>query len=92
MCQEICVVNEYGTVIGELKDGKIVIHYEDTYGLVHENVLYDQPFDIQYALTLMSLYRQTCKYLNLPEEIHDKANRSFGDYRTACKLELIRRQ
>lgn len=39
----------------------------------------------------MNLYEQTYNYLNLPEEIHDKANSFFGDYRTAYKLELVRK-
>ena len=91
MCREIGIVNEHGTMIGRLKDSKVFAHEVDMYGIEHETMLYDQPFDVNYATILMNLYEQTYNYLNLPKEIHDKANRCFGDYRTAYKLELVRK-
>jgi len=88
MCQEIGIVNEYGEMVAKLKDGMIVRRdnmFESEY------MLYDQPFDVNYATLLMNLYEQTCKYRNLPQEIHNKTNGCFGDYRTAYKLELVRK-
>lgn len=90
MCQTIGVVDQYGSIIGKLENGKIVVHYTE-YGLEKEMVLYDQPFDVNYTATLMNLYEQTKRYEELPEEVQDKTNGVFGDYRTAYKLELVRR-
>lgn len=52
MCRKIGIVNKYGTMIGRLKDGKVFAHEVDMYGIENEIMLYDQPFDVNYATIL----------------------------------------
>lgn len=95
MCQEIGVVDKCGNTIGELDDGKIFARYEDEYGIRREYLLYDKPFDVEYAAILINLYKKTCEYQRLLDESYERGKNGkdldkTGDYKIAYRLELMR--
>ena len=84
LCQCIGVVDNRGNVCAHLEDNKIVSYEVSIYGEIVKHVLYDQPFDVQYANTLIKLYEKTCEYLIL----EDTDKEQSSDYKTAYRLEL----
>lgn len=95
MCQEIGVVDECGNCIGVLDNGKIFARYDDEYGISREYLLYDKPFDVEYAAILINLYKKTCEYQRLLDESYERGKNGkdldkTGDYRIARRLELTK--
>ena len=92
LCRSIGIIDKSDSVVVHIEDGKIVEYSLDIFDQTERRVLYDQPFDVKYATTLLSLFIQTREYLHLPDEVTDKVNYDNGDYRTAYRLELKRKQ
>ena len=84
LCQEIGVVDKLGKICVHIEGNEIVEYKLDIFDKSERKVLYDQPFDVQYAMTLISLYKQTCRYLALKESEVKKSD----DYQTAFKLDI----
>ena len=84
LCESIGIVDDAGKLCAEVSGNKIVEKKVDYYGNLQEKVLYSEPFDVQYAATLISLYKQTCLYMNLNRGAIEKSN----DYKTASRLGL----
>ncbi len=89
LCKSVGVIDKTDTVVAHLEDGKIVEYSLDIFDKTERRVLYDQPFDVQYAATLLSLFEQTRAYLRLSEENKVDSDNN-DDYRTAYMLELRR--
>ena len=88
MCQSIDVVDIYGNLVAERKDDKIVTYWYNDSDEWRSTVLYDYPFDVEYAGALITLYKKTCEFLELSEEEKKEICTYEGDYRTACKLKV----
>ncbi len=84
LCESIGIVDDSGKLCAEVSENKIVEKNVDCYGNLQEKVLYSEPFDVQYAATLISLYKQTCLYLNLNKRVVEESN----DYKTASRIGL----
>ena len=91
LCQTAGLVSERGYLITEVIDGKVIVYKLDGRNEEYTEVLYDQPFDVEYASTLIKLYQQTKDYLNLPKETLDSITGYNGDYQIACKLKIRRK-
>ena len=88
LCQTIGIVDENGNLFVELKDNKVVKSWLDEWNDRHVEVIYDQPFDVKYASTLMKLYELSCNYLTLYEHIKYRKDGRLEDYQTVNKLKL----
>lgn len=86
LCQIVDIVDANGTLSVELKNDKIYKCWLDESGIKRTEVLYDQPFDVKYALTLMRLYELSNNYLTLSEYIKDRTDTT--DYQTMSKLKI----
>ena len=84
LCEKIGIVDDSGKLCAEVVDNKIIEKKVDYYGNLREEVLYSEPFDVQYATTLINLYKQTCLYMNLNKGEIEGSN----DYKTAYRLGL----
>lgn len=87
LCQAIGVVDDSGRLIAEVRMGKIVNIELNEFGNKHINVLYDQPFDVNYASTLMKLYELSNNYLLLSEYMENRTD-GCTDYQTVNRLKL----
>lgn len=87
LCQILGVVDEEGDLVATLKDKKIVKYSYDKWGKRHTKVLYDQPYDVQYASSLMRVYELSNNYLKLLPYMKDR-NNGTNDYQTATKLKI----
>ncbi len=86
LCQAIGIVDENGTLSVELKNNRIMKWWLDEYGIKRTEVLYDQPFDVKYASSLMNLYELSNNYLTLSDYIKDRND--TNDYQTVNKLKI----
>lgn len=91
LCETVGLVSERGNLITEVIDGEVIVYRLDGRNEEYTEVLYDQPFDVEYASTLIKLYQQTKDYLKLPEETLDSITGYNGDYRTVYKLKIRKR-
>ena len=85
--EEECV-DENGNISAELKDNKIMTYWYDEFEDKHTKVLYDQPFDVKYAATLIQLYNLSNNYLKLFDYINNRNSGRIDDYQTVKKLKL----
>ena len=90
LCQDIGVVDEEGRILAELKDNKIITYWYDEWEEKHVKVLYDQPFDVKYASTLIQLYNLSDNYLKLSDYINNRTSGRLDDYQTVKRLKLER--
>ncbi len=82
--QDIGVIDRTGRIIGRVVNHQIVEYSLDIFDQVEKRVLYDQPFDVRFASTLISLYQQAYQFLQLQaEEIYQSS-----DYKTAHRLNV----
>ncbi len=93
LCEEAGLLTRDG--LARVEDGKIVVYWLDSFDKTQKTVIYDKPFDVKYAATLISLYEQTKEFLSLYEkekkEIeYNNAFNTDSDYKTAYRLELKR--
>ena len=85
--QDIGVIDHSGHICGYIEGDEIATYELDIFDKSERHVLYNQPFDVQFAKTVMSLYQQTQAYLKLKAEDIRKST----DYKTAYKLQIGRR-
>ncbi len=95
LCEEIGVLEKDGTVAKIEKD-QIVTYELDIFDKTNRVILYDKPYDVKLASTLINLYEQAKEYVDLPAGYREDAEKrnsyrcSDYDYRTAYKLQLKR--
>lgn len=88
LCQVIGVVDENGKLVAKLNnDNKIVKCWFDEWDGKHTLVLYDKPFDVQYASALIKLYELSNNYLMLEEHIKNRKE-ATSDYQTVSRLKI----
>ena len=90
LCQAIGVVDDEGTLVATLRNNQIEKRYLDEFGKTKIQVLYNQPFDVKYASTLIQLYELSCNYLKLEELIKSRTEPT-EDYKTVNRLNLVKR-
>ena len=95
LCEEIGVLEKDGTVAKIEKD-QIVTYELDIFDKTNRVILYDKPYDVKLASTLINLYEQAKEYVDLPEGYREDAEKrnsyrdSNYDYKTAYRLQLKR--
>ena len=92
LCQTIGVVDKNGALIAELNGNKIVRHWVDERKIKRTEVLYDQPFDVQYAAAYIKIYELSKNYLTLSGYIKNRTNGCTDDYQTASRLRLEKKK
>lgn len=93
LCKEAGLLTRDG--LARVEDGKIVMYWLDIFDKTQKTVIYDKPFDVKYAATLISLYEQTKEFLRLYEKEKKEIEYNYAfntdsDYKTAYRLELKR--
>lgn len=88
LCQIIGVVDENGNLVAKQENNRIIKHWFDEWNDKHTEVLYNQPFDIKYASTLIKLYELSSNYLMLSGYIENRTDGRTEDYQTVGKLKI----
>ena len=88
LCQIIGVVDENGNLVAKQENNRIIKHWLDEWNDKHTEVLYNQPFDIKYASTLIKLYELSSNYLMLSGYIENRTDGRTEDYQTVGKLKI----
>lgn len=88
LCQTIGVVDENGVLQAKLMNDKILKISTNEFGNKRFEVLYEKPFDVQYAASLMRLYELSSNYLLLSDYMRKREDGQTEDYQTVKSLKL----